>query len=213
MIHPALCYLHIIFVHYTVCMYNPKLFQYYVSLFTRVYVLRILSVYSTLFQASLSLKLCCRASWTCLLNQCKMFVDKSIKFCCDLSEDSIIGLLAEACTRSAFVLDVLYQSDYNKVNKLFNYCLEIWAAAENLFDRLASPTALLKQWVKVAFKIFFLSVFIIIYFFCLIFPNLQTQCKIFKVADVENNAKTLYSVLSCSVKMSKRALGILIEQV
>lgn len=68
-----------------------------------------------------------------------------------MSEDSIIGLLAEACTRSAFVLDVLYQCDCNKMNKLITYSLEKWAAAEKLFDRLPSPTALLKQWVKVAF--------------------------------------------------------------
>ncbi|XP_074358633.1 separase isoform X1 [Apium graveolens] len=138
-------------------------------------------------EALLSLKLCYRASWTRLLTHCKMFVDKSIEFCGDLSEDSIVDLLAEACTRSAFVLDVLYRSDYNKVNKLITYSLEKWAAAQNIFDRLANPTTLLKQWVKI-------------------------QCKISKVGDGENNAKTLYSLLSCSVQMSKRALGILLEQ-
>ncbi|KAL1827171.1 separase isoform X3 [Daucus carota subsp. sativus] len=138
-------------------------------------------------EASLSLKLCCRASWTCLLNNCKLFEDKSIEFSDEMSEDSIIGLLAEACTRSAFVLDVLYQCDCNKMNKLITYSLEKWAAAEKLFDRLPSPTALLKQWVKI-------------------------QCKISKTDDVENNGKTLYSVLSSSVKMSKRAPGILLEQ-
>lgn len=95
-----------------------------------------------------------------------MFVDKSI-FCGDLSEDSIVDLLAEACTRSAFVLDVLYRCDYNKVNKLITYSLEKWAAAQNLFDRLANPTTLLKQWVKVAFENFFLGLFF--FFFFLIF--------------------------------------------
>lgn len=94
-----------------------------------------------------------------------MFVDKSIDFSGDLSEDSIVGLLAEACTRSAFILDVLYRCDYSKVKKLITYSLEKWAAAENLFDRLANPTALLKQWVKVAFEIFFLKLFFLLFIF------------------------------------------------
>lgn len=107
-------------------------------------------------QASKALKLCCRASWTCVINHCKMFADKSNGFCGDLSEDAIINFLAEACARTAFVLDVHYQCGSHKVNRIIIDSLESWSVAENLFERLASPTALVKQWVKVAFVKFLL---------------------------------------------------------
>lgn len=83
-----------------------------------------------------------------------MFADKENGFCGDLSEDTITSFLTEACSRAAFVLVVLYQSGSHKVNRIIVDSLESWSVAKNLFEKLASPAALVKQWVKVAFAKF-----------------------------------------------------------
>ncbi|CAK9151202.1 unnamed protein product, partial [Ilex paraguariensis] len=98
--------------------------------------------------ASKALKLCCRASWKCVLHLCEMFVEKSDVFHGDLSEDAIVGFVTEACSKSAFLLDVLSQYDSKKVNRIIGESLESWSAAQNLFEELPSPKALVMQWVK-----------------------------------------------------------------
>ena len=81
-----------------------------------------------------------------------MFVEKSDVFHGDLSEDAIVGFVTEACAKSAFLLDVLSQYDSKKVNRIIGESLESWSAAQNLFEELPSPKALVKQWVKVTFN-------------------------------------------------------------
>lgn len=101
-------------------------------------------------QASVAVKLCCRASWTCVSFLCKSFANKSNGFHTDVSEDSVMISVSEACAKSAFLLDLLYQcNSHDKLSKTMSYCLENWSAAENLFNKLPSPVALVKQWVKV----------------------------------------------------------------
>ncbi|KAK3002113.1 hypothetical protein RJ639_021722 [Escallonia herrerae] len=99
-------------------------------------------------EASKALKLSCRASWTCVLHLCEILVDKSNDCNDDLTEDSILSTVAEACTKSAFLLDVLFQCGSYKVDKIIVDSLESWSVAEKFFKSLASPRALVKQWVK-----------------------------------------------------------------
>lgn len=108
------------------------------------------SIINVSLQASVAVKLCCRASWTCVSHLCESFANKSSRLCSDVSEDAITNIVGEACAKSAFLLDLLYQGNiHNKLSKTMGYSLEKWSAAENVFNRLPSPAALVKQWVKV----------------------------------------------------------------
>ncbi|KAL7205879.1 hypothetical protein ACSBR2_018738 [Camellia fascicularis] len=139
-------------------------------------------------EASKVLKLCCTASWTCVSYLCEAFVNKSNRFGSDVSEDAVANLVSEACAKSAFLLDLLYQCDsHNKVTRIMGYSLKNWSTAENVFNRLPTPIALVKQWVKI-------------------------ECKLCKDPDTEHSATSLYSLLSSSAKVSKRSLGVLLEQ-
>lgn len=100
-------------------------------------------------QASEALKLCCRASWTCAVLQCKMFIQKSEGSLHDLSEGAIVDFVNEACTRSAFLLEVLHQSNSHKMKKVIVQSLENWSVVYTLFRRLPGPMLLVKNWVKV----------------------------------------------------------------
>ena len=101
-------------------------------------------------QASKALKLCCRASWTCVKSLCQNFVQKSKGLEGDISKDAIIEFVNEACTRSAFLLDVLHQCDGHKVKRTIAEVLEDWSVPGEVFEILSGPAPLVKQWVKVS---------------------------------------------------------------
>ena len=97
-------------------------------------------------QASKALKLCCRASWTCVKRLCQK--PKGLEG--DISKDAIIEFVNEACTRSAFLLDVLHQCDSHKVKRTIAEVLEDWSVPGEVFEILSGPVPLVKQWVKVS---------------------------------------------------------------
>ncbi|GFY89199.1 separase [Actinidia rufa] len=105
-------------------------------------------------EASKALNLCCRASWTCVSYLCEAFANRTNRFCNDdVSQDAVTDFVSDACAKSAFLLDVLYQCDsHNKLPRIMEYSLQNWSAAENVFNRLPSPIALVKQWVKKPFQ-------------------------------------------------------------
>ena len=82
--------------------------------------------------------MCCKASWLC------------IKYhCANLSEAAVKEFVMEACTRSAFLLDIIYDVNNLKINKKMIDILKNWFTANYLFDRLPAPIPVVKQWVKV----------------------------------------------------------------
>ncbi|KAJ4962506.1 hypothetical protein NE237_022445 [Protea cynaroides] len=139
-------------------------------------------------QASVALELCCRASWTCVFLLCKKFREKSEGIQEELSEDSIIDFVADTCSKNAVLLDVLHQCGSPDIDRSIVDSLLKWCTVGNFFERLSSPTPLVKQWVKI-------------------------KCQEFKGTDVEDNTPTLYSLLSkTSLTCSKRNIGIILEQ-
>ncbi|VYS68187.1 unnamed protein product [Arabidopsis thaliana] len=99
-------------------------------------------------KASMVFKLCIRTVWTCVRLLCQIYVNKS-----DLSEDclpkeAIIDFVSEACSKSAFYLDVLHQHGARETEKLHVFILENWPEAEDLIKKLPDPTPIVKQWVK-----------------------------------------------------------------
>ncbi|KAJ0007712.1 hypothetical protein Pint_29731 [Pistacia integerrima] len=138
-------------------------------------------------EASKAFKLCCRASWTCVVLLCKLFIQKSEGSLHDLSEGAIVDFVNEACTRSAFLLEVLHQSGSHEMKKVIVESLENWSVAGNLFRVLPGPMPLVKNWVKIV-------------------------CKLRENVDVEDVAPSLYSLLSSSGIVSKKTLGIILEQ-
>ncbi|GMY05223.1 separase isoform X2 [Fagus crenata] len=138
-------------------------------------------------KASKALKLCCRASWTCVKRLCVIFVQKPKGLDGDLSEDAIIEFVNEACTRSAFLLDVLHQCDSHKVKRTIAEILEDWSVPGKVFEMLPGPVPLVKQWVKM-------------------------ECKRCTSVAEGDSVPTLYCLLSSSVQLSKRTIGIILEQ-
>ncbi|KAG7546345.1 hypothetical protein ISN44_As12g017190 [Arabidopsis suecica] len=99
--------------------------------------------------ASMAFKICIRTMWTCVRLLCQIYVNKS-----DLSEDclpeeAIVDFVSEACSKSAFYLDVLQQHGAQEINKLLVFILENWSAAEDLIKKLSDPTPIIKQWAKI----------------------------------------------------------------
>ncbi|XVF00736.1 hypothetical protein REPUB_Repub04eG0027100 [Reevesia pubescens] len=137
-------------------------------------------------KALTALKLSHRASWTNIQLLCEMFTDKN-GFDNHLSEDAIRDLITDACTRSAFFLEVLHACGNLKVKKIIVESLENWSTAENLFRQLPGPMPLIKQWVKI-------------------------QCTLHRNMDVKDSSPTLCCMLLSSEKVSKRAIGIILEQ-
>lgn len=68
-----------------------------------------------------------------------------------MSEGAILDFVSEACTRSAFLLDVLYHCGSQKMEKVIVDSLEHWSIAAILFKTLPGPLPLVKQWVKVIY--------------------------------------------------------------
>ncbi|CAL5349368.1 unnamed protein product [Camellia sinensis] len=128
----------------------------------------------------MALKLCCTASWTCVSYLCEAFVNISNRFGSDVSEDAVQNLVSEACAKSAFLLDLLYQCDsHNKVTRIMGYSLENWSTAvDNVFNRLPTPIAY--SFGEAVSEVI--------------------ECKLCKDPDTEHSARSLYSLLSSSAK-------------
>lgn len=65
----------------------------------------------------------------------------------------------EACTRSALLLDILYDINNLKMRKKLIETLENWSTANDLFEKLPAPIPVVKQWVKVALQSIYFLVF------------------------------------------------------
>ncbi|KAE8698781.1 putative Kinetochore protein ndc80 [Hibiscus syriacus] len=137
-------------------------------------------------EALKALKLSHRASWTNIQLLCEMYTQKK-SFDDHLSEDAIRGLVSDACSRTAFLLEVLHACGNLKVERIIVESLENWSTLENLFRQLSSPMPLIRQWVKI-------------------------QCKLHKNMDLEDSAPTLCCMLLSSSEVSKRAIGKILEQ-
>lgn len=120
---------------------------------THLYLVFTLSIISLFVQASKALKLCCRASWTCVIHFCEKFDDKSRPSDNEFSEDAVLSFVNEMIMRSAFLVDILYQCDIYKIEKTMAKILENWSIAAKLFNELPIPVQLVKQWVKVTSKV------------------------------------------------------------
>lgn len=101
-------------------------------------------------QASKALKLSCEASWTCIMLYCKCS-EHDHRGIGDLSNEAIVEFINEACTRSAFYLDLLDQRGSKKVEKVILTTIRSWSVAHSNFSRLRSPMPLVKQWAKASF--------------------------------------------------------------
>lgn len=163
-------------------------------------------------QASKAIKLCCRASWARVSFLCQMFLEKSKGLHDDLSEDAITDFVMEACKESSFLLDIVHQFDSGKVKSIVMSSLENWSAAANLFNMLPCPTALVKQWVKVASKYSAITSFYFNVTTAWLLLDFQIECKLSK-DDIEDKFSTFHCLLSSSANVSKRTLGIILEQV
>ncbi|KAI3841547.1 hypothetical protein MKX03_023861 [Papaver bracteatum] len=138
--------------------------------------------------ASVSLDVCCTASWSCVSLLCSKFTQKSEDKYDDLSEEIITGFVNETCAKSVVLLDVLHHCGSPHLHTTIVNSLSHWSLARNIFGSLSVPAALLKKWVKIIYKDFL-------------------------DAKVEDNAPTLYSLLSkSSSRLSKETLSIILEQ-
>ncbi|XP_038885485.1 separase isoform X3 [Benincasa hispida] len=138
-------------------------------------------------EASKALKLSCRASWTCVRHFCQILDDKSRPSDNEFSEDTVLNFVNDVITRSAFLVDMLYQRGMYKVEKAMTEILKNWSMAAKLFNRLPVPVQLVKQWVKM-------------------------QCKHHKNAVLTKSTLTLNCLLRSFVMMSKAQIGDLMEQ-
>jgi separase len=56
----------------------------------------------------------------------------------------------DAYTRSAMLLDFLYETNNLKIRKKLIETLKNWSTANDLVEKLPAPIPVVKQWVKVA---------------------------------------------------------------
>ncbi|KAF6134606.1 hypothetical protein GIB67_025721 [Kingdonia uniflora] len=137
--------------------------------------------------ASVTLEQCCRASFDLVLVSCKKFVEKPVGIHDDKSEETIIGFVAATCQASVTLVEALHCDLIKSIDCIVN-ALSHWSIAREHFGSLNFPTALVRMWVKINGK-------------CL------------KNIDFEDNAPTLYSMLSKSTtKFSKKTICIVLEQ-
>lgn len=103
-----------------------------------------------LLQASKALKLSCQASWTCIMLYCHSSEHDhcGIGY---LSDDAAVNFINEACTRSAFYLDILHQRGSGNVEKVILTTIRSWSVAQSNLSGLPGPMPLVKQWVKASF--------------------------------------------------------------
>ncbi|XP_071716106.1 separase [Rutidosis leptorrhynchoides] len=138
-------------------------------------------------EATESFKLCCQAAWKCIRQFCEASASSKDKSSCDLTEDSIAAFVTEACSKSTFLLDILYQCGSKNISNTVTDCLQSWSVAHNLFDKIPVPAALVKQWVKI-------------------------QCKETKDPEAARMVPTINVLMSKDSEMLKETLGILLEQ-
>lgn len=100
-------------------------------------------LYDVSLQASKVLNLCCKASW--------LFIKRH---CGNLSEGALKEFVNDDYTRSARLLDILYETDNLKTRKKLIKILKNWSIAKDMFEKLPTPIPVVKQWVKVALKAF-----------------------------------------------------------
>ncbi|KAK8469090.1 hypothetical protein PHAVU_006G212401 [Phaseolus vulgaris] len=144
-----------------VCLYNISVFLY---------------KNGQLKKASKVLNLCCKASWLCI--KCH---------CTNLSEGALKDFVMEACTRSALLLDIMYDVNNVKINKKVIEILKNYFTANDLFEKLPAPVPVVKQWVKI-------------------------ECKRATQVDERIDSPSLYCLLSSSMQLSKRNIGVILEQ-
>lgn len=97
----------------------------------------------------MAFKLCIRTVWTCVGLLSQRHVNESNPYDSCLSKEAIIDFASEACSKSAFYLDVLQKHGAQEIQKLLVFILEKWSTAEELIKKLPDPTPIIKQWVKV----------------------------------------------------------------
>ncbi|KAF6164601.1 hypothetical protein GIB67_032829 [Kingdonia uniflora] len=138
-------------------------------------------------QATVALEQCCKASWDLVLLSCKKFVEKPVGIPNNISEETITAFVAQACERSVVLLNTLCHDVDKSINCIVNGLLN-WSIARELFESLNFPTALVRKWVKI-------------------------KSKDFKNIDFDDNAPTLYSLLSKSMEtLSKKTSCIVLEE-
>ncbi|XP_076893503.1 separase-like isoform X3 [Bidens hawaiensis] len=140
-------------------------------------------------EATEAFNLSCQAAWKCVILFCKMFVSSKDESSSDLSEDAITAFVTETCAKSAFSLVLLYQCGIGseEISMILTDYFESWSTAQNWFDKIPIPVALVKQWVKIL-------------------------CKETKDPEDGRRVRTIYSLMPFSLKMSKETLGFLLEQ-
>ncbi|KAF8099569.1 hypothetical protein N665_0241s0003 [Sinapis alba] len=96
----------------------------------------------------MAFKLCIRTVWTCVGLLSQIHVNESNPYEDCLSREAIIDFAREACSKSAFYLDVLQHHGAQETQKLLVFILEKWSTAEDLIKKLPDPTLIIKHWVK-----------------------------------------------------------------
>ncbi|KAK7328241.1 hypothetical protein VNO77_22343 [Canavalia gladiata] len=159
-----------------------KLYHFLEALSAETFVIILGSTYSRSYNqprlgtASRVLNLCCKASWLCIKYHCG-----------SLSEGALKEFVMEACTRSALLLDILYNVNDLKICKKMIEILKNWSTANDLFERLPAPLPVVKQWVKI-------------------------ECQRATQVDERVDSLTLYCLLSSSTELSKRNIAMILEQ-
>ncbi|KAI3774516.1 hypothetical protein L1987_49074 [Smallanthus sonchifolius] len=140
-------------------------------------------------EATESFNLSCQAAWKCVMHFCRKFVSNKDESSSELSEDAITAFVTETCAKSAFLLDILHQcgTGSEEISMILTDFLESWSAAQNWFDKIPVPVALVEQWVKII---------------CEETEDPEDECRV----------QTIYSLMSSSSKMPKETLGFLLEQ-
>ncbi|KAL1534288.1 separase [Salvia divinorum] len=129
------------------------------------------------------LKMCCKTLWNYIVDLCKIEMTKSQESEDDMSEKSIADLVMEASDKVAFLLQLNQECDF-KVNGIIRESIICWSNAENFIATLPAPVSLIKEWVKIQYKLL----------------------------DDNEHEVMLYPLLSSSKEISKRALGKLLEE-
>ncbi|XP_057803899.1 separase isoform X2 [Salvia miltiorrhiza] len=134
-------------------------------------------------EAFKALKMCCKALWNYVVDLCKVETTKSHVAQDDMSEKSIADFVMEASDKVAFLMQLNQEGDF-KVNGIIRESIICWSNSENLIATLPTPASLIKEWVKIQYK----------------------------MSDDTEHEVMLYSLLSSSKEISKRALGKILEE-
>ncbi|KAK7302457.1 hypothetical protein RJT34_13347 [Clitoria ternatea] len=124
-----------------------------------------------------------------VLNLCCKASWLDIKYHCrNLSEGVLKVCVIEACNRSALLLDILYDINNLKIREKMIKILKNWSTANDLFEKLPAPIPVVKQWVKI-------------------------ECKRATHVNERIDSPTLHCLLASSTELSKRNIGLILEQV